>query len=177
MKSKLALAALIAATLALGACSNAPHSGGATAFNPADPTSGPYPAKPGNIGLIATTVASGSVHATEFRIPAMVADQPTLALGVKKAGAFFHATRDGVLKITAKEGKPYVHVLPSAHWPDIEHDLALGRSPADGIPLRAGWYGVDIQCLSEHCVDVTVTFDDKPIVPFAQPPNIYAMLQ
>ena len=170
MNSKLVVAALIAATLALGACSKDPQPHARAAIDnttPPIPVAGASPATRGLINETARTVANGVNVTGSFMVPMMVKEVAT-GFGVTTAFAFFHADHAGDLKVTATTGVPAVEV----GYP--EKNLAGGFDPAKGIPVQAGWHRVDIECLSDTCTNVTATFNGQPIVPYAWPYSVVA---
>lgn len=161
MKSKLALAALIAAMLTLAGCGPQSEMGGAG--RRARPIAGAPPATRGVIGETVRTMAIGSTEAHAFTITQIQPFHDLQALGVVNAFAFFQAPHAGDLKVVATVGKPSVYVgFPGPNQ-------AQGRDPGRGIPVAAGWHRVDISCQSSTCIDVKVTFNGKPVSPYAWP--------
>lgn len=182
MKQTLTLAALIAATLALGACSNAPHAADAGAAGKAgDPTSGLYGSEAGHMNVDSMTsksLSSDAVASPAFAIPKL--GRMASASGAYSVDALFHVRAVGrarTLLVSGDSGEVVLNV--SAKDPADNNDYTYPERLQNPPPmiLSPGWYRLTVTCITDRCTGVKATLDGKPVVPFAAAFGVVATAQ
>lgn len=153
MKSKLALAALLAATLALAACGN----GGAAAK-----------VDYGRAGMMAVygehAIAYG-VHTNTLTVRELIPYHT--GMGNTDINASFYVAKAGLFRVMAASGKVRV-VVAAINDPTASEPVGNGAdATTSGTPLKPGWYNTLITCESGRCTDVTAYLDGKPIRPYS----------